>query len=123
MPYLPHNHEWKTQRKLVHQALTPRAVKQHYQIVHEDIAALLCKMMLETPSDFFQHVRLYVDSFAGFSYLPFTVLSLGRRPDLYWPSRTGFLWRKQMMRCVPASIPAHTADADHSTSRKQKIQC
>lgn len=57
MVFGPYNDEWREQRRLVHQALAPRAVTQ-YQTVHEDLAVLLCKDILERPAGFFSHVRL-----------------------------------------------------------------
>ncbi|OCH83785.1 cytochrome P450 [Obba rivulosa] len=49
--------EWRLQRKLVHFGLSQTAVKR-YTPAQEDIAALLAKQLLETPSAFFDHVRL-----------------------------------------------------------------
>ncbi|KAJ8482310.1 hypothetical protein ONZ51_g5439 [Trametes cubensis] len=57
MPLLPYGAEWRTQRKLAHAALSPSAVRK-YHIVQEDLAALLCKEIMDTPNDFFVHVRM-----------------------------------------------------------------
>ncbi|EKM50901.1 uncharacterized protein PHACADRAFT_212817 [Phanerochaete carnosa HHB-10118-sp] len=57
MALLPYNEEWRAQRKLVHHALSPRAVKQ-YHIVQEDLAAILGKQILDDPENFFSYVRL-----------------------------------------------------------------
>ncbi|OCH94560.1 cytochrome P450 [Obba rivulosa] len=47
---------WRAQRKMIHFGLSPMAVKQ-YATVQEDVAALLAKDFLETPEEFFHHVR------------------------------------------------------------------
>ncbi|KAI0919557.1 hypothetical protein AcV5_001591 [Taiwanofungus camphoratus] len=57
MPLLPYGEEWRAHRKLAHVALSATAVKLYYT-VQEDLAALLSKQLLETPADFFSHVRL-----------------------------------------------------------------
>ncbi|KAH9896527.1 cytochrome P450 [Cubamyces lactineus] len=57
MPLLPYGAEWRTQRKLAHAALSPSAVRK-YHVVQEDLAALLCKEIMDTPNDFFVHVRM-----------------------------------------------------------------
>ncbi|KAI0704552.1 cytochrome P450 [Earliella scabrosa] len=57
MPLLPYREEWRMQRKLAHNALSPGAVKK-YHIIQEDLAALLSKLMLEDPQGFFDHIRL-----------------------------------------------------------------
>ncbi|EMD40398.1 hypothetical protein CERSUDRAFT_80072 [Gelatoporia subvermispora B] len=49
--------DWRIQRKLVHQGLGQAAVK-NYVPAQEDIAALLAKQLVESPSKFFEHVRL-----------------------------------------------------------------
>ncbi|GJE90538.1 cytochrome P450 [Phanerochaete sordida] len=57
MPLLPYNAEWKTQRKLAHNALSPRAIREYHSI-QESIAALLSVQLLQDPEQFFSHVRL-----------------------------------------------------------------
>ncbi|KAI0928027.1 hypothetical protein AcW2_004170 [Taiwanofungus camphoratus] len=57
MPLLPYGDEWRAQRKLAHVVLNPAAVKT-YHVVQEDVAALLSKQLLDTPAEFFHHVRL-----------------------------------------------------------------
>ncbi|KAI0746370.1 cytochrome P450 [Daedaleopsis nitida] len=57
MPLLSYGEEWRAHRKLAHTALSPTAIKR-YHIVQEDLAAILCKQILELPDDFFTHVRL-----------------------------------------------------------------
>ncbi|KAM5543795.1 hypothetical protein V8D89_002412 [Ganoderma adspersum] len=57
MPLLPCREEWRAHRKLAYTALNATAVKR-YHIIQEDLAAILSKQILETPEDFFSHVRL-----------------------------------------------------------------
>ncbi|OSC96472.1 cytochrome P450 [Trametes coccinea BRFM310] len=57
MPLLPYGPEWRTQRKLAHSALSPSSVKK-YHIIQEDLAAMLCREILDDPKDFFSAVRL-----------------------------------------------------------------
>ena len=57
MPLLPCREEWRAHRKLAYTALNATAVKR-YHIIQEDLAAILGKQILETPEDFFGHVRL-----------------------------------------------------------------
>ncbi|EED79605.1 predicted protein, partial [Postia placenta Mad-698-R] len=57
MPLLPYGEEWRAHRRLAHTALSPAAVKR-YHGVQEDLAALLCQRLLQSPEDFFNHVRL-----------------------------------------------------------------
>ena len=45
------------QRKLAHSALSPAAVKKYYTI-QEDLAAILAKQLIDSPEDFFDHIRL-----------------------------------------------------------------
>ena len=59
MPLLPAREEWRAHRKLAYTALNATAVKR-YHTVQEDLAAILSKQILETPEDFFSHVRLCV---------------------------------------------------------------
>ena len=66
MPLLPYGDEWRAQRKLAHHALSPSAVKR-YHAVQEDLAALLGQQLLNTPEDFFSHVRLWVASCPAYS--------------------------------------------------------
>ncbi|EMD36021.1 hypothetical protein CERSUDRAFT_52757, partial [Gelatoporia subvermispora B] len=53
---LPYGEEWRAHRKLLHTALSPTQVKE-YQNMQEDIAASLCKGLLETPEDFMSLAR------------------------------------------------------------------
>ncbi|KAI0704573.1 cytochrome P450 [Earliella scabrosa] len=57
MPLLPYREEWRMQRKLAHSALSPAAVKKYYTI-QEDLAAILAKQLIDSPEDFFDHIRL-----------------------------------------------------------------
>ena len=70
MPLLPYNDEWRAHRKLAHNALSPSAVKRYYTI-QEDLAALLAKQFLDTPEDFFSHIRLWVLCYISYSLLTF----------------------------------------------------
>jgi len=54
---IPYGKEWREHRKLANIALNATAVKQ-YNIVQEDLAAMLNQRFLENPEDFFNHVRL-----------------------------------------------------------------
>ncbi|KAF5344480.1 hypothetical protein D9758_014138 [Tetrapyrgos nigripes] len=54
---MPYCDEWRESRKLTGIALNPGAIKK-YQVLQEDITALLNKEILDSPEDFFQHVRL-----------------------------------------------------------------
>ncbi|TFK38918.1 cytochrome P450 [Crucibulum laeve] len=57
VPLLPYDKEWREHRKLAHLALSPTAVKR-FTGVQEDLAALLNKMLMDNPDNFFDHVRL-----------------------------------------------------------------
>ncbi|EMD36954.1 hypothetical protein CERSUDRAFT_155335 [Gelatoporia subvermispora B] len=57
MAFLPYNDEWRRQRKLAHNALSPTSVKQFHR-VEEDIASIIGKQLLEDPAQFFKHIRL-----------------------------------------------------------------
>ncbi|KAH9846771.1 cytochrome P450, partial [Lenzites betulinus] len=57
MPLLSYGEEWKAHRRLAHVALSAGTVK-HYHSVQEDLASLLCQALVESPKDFFGHVRL-----------------------------------------------------------------
>ncbi|EJF59311.1 cytochrome P450 [Dichomitus squalens LYAD-421 SS1] len=57
MPLLPAREEWRAHRKLAYTALNATAVKR-YHTIQEDLAAILSKQILDTPQDFFSHVRL-----------------------------------------------------------------
>ena len=58
-PMLTYGEDWRVHRRLQHSALGPPAVKQ-YQIVQEDLAALMAKQFLDKPEGFIDHVRLWV---------------------------------------------------------------
>ncbi|OCH92010.1 cytochrome P450 [Obba rivulosa] len=53
---MPYGQEWRALRKLAHTALSPAQVKK-YHGMEEDVAALLCTHLLESPERFSDHVR------------------------------------------------------------------
>lgn len=58
-PLMSYGDEWRAQRKLAHSALNQKAV-QKYHVVQEDLAASLAARFLDTPQDFFYHLKLCV---------------------------------------------------------------
>lgn len=59
MPMLGYGREWREHRKLAHLALSPSVVRKYHRI-QEDLASVMMLDLLKTPTDFFNHVRLYV---------------------------------------------------------------
>ncbi|EMD36023.1 hypothetical protein CERSUDRAFT_138759 [Gelatoporia subvermispora B] len=57
MVFLPYADEWRAHRKLAHAALNPAQVKQ-YHTMQEDLATSLAQCLIESPEDFFEHVRM-----------------------------------------------------------------
>ncbi|OCH86990.1 cytochrome P450 [Obba rivulosa] len=57
MIFMPYGPEWRAHRKLAHAALNPAQVK-GYHTLQEDIAALFAKALVDTPHDFYSHVRV-----------------------------------------------------------------
>ncbi|KAI0644111.1 cytochrome P450 [Trametes meyenii] len=57
IPMQQYGDEWRIQRKLAHTALSISTV-QKYHVIQEDLAALMSRQILETPQDFFSHVRV-----------------------------------------------------------------
>ncbi|KAA1478266.1 cytochrome P450 [Dentipellis sp. KUC8613] len=57
MPLMMNDPKFRLHRKLMHSALNADAVKK-YQVIQEDVAALLCRSMLDDPDSFIKNVRL-----------------------------------------------------------------
>ncbi|OCH86922.1 cytochrome P450 [Obba rivulosa] len=55
--FLPYAEEWRAHRKLLRMVLSSAQVKQ-YHGMQEDVAASLCKGLLEKPNDFFPLLRM-----------------------------------------------------------------
>lgn len=55
---MPYGDEWREHRKIVHGSLNSTAVKQ-WHTVQQDMAILLNKDLLNDPSGFLHHIRLY----------------------------------------------------------------
>jgi len=54
---LPYGPAWRTQRKMAAHALSPSAIPQ-YQSIQADLAALLCRDLMNKPTEFFSLIRL-----------------------------------------------------------------
>ncbi|OCH91997.1 cytochrome P450 [Obba rivulosa] len=59
MTFTPYGQEWRAQRKLAHTSLNPVQLKR-YHGMQEDIAALLCKKLLDSPENFNHHIHMSV---------------------------------------------------------------
>ncbi len=57
MPLMPYGPEWRTSRKLAHQALSAGAVAKYHQVLG-DVAALLALDISKHEEDFFDFVRM-----------------------------------------------------------------
>ncbi|KAK7055270.1 cytochrome P450 [Favolaschia claudopus] len=57
IPMLMYGPEWRMQRKMAASGLNSAAIRKYIPI-QEDLAALLAQKLLDTPEDFFSHVRL-----------------------------------------------------------------
>ncbi|KAI3614781.1 cytochrome p450 [Moniliophthora roreri] len=56
-PLMNYGPEWREHRKLAHGSLSSAAVKRYHR-VQEDIAAVLCKELLNDPTNFYNHARV-----------------------------------------------------------------
>lgn len=57
MAYLPYGDEWRIHRRMAYHALSPSAVLK-YQPIQADLAAILCKDIMDRPTEFVHHIRL-----------------------------------------------------------------
>lgn len=57
LPLLPYGPRWRACRKLAHVALSPTAVAKYHH-TQEGLAVLLLTDILDSPEDFFSHIRL-----------------------------------------------------------------
>jgi cytochrome P450 len=51
---------WQQQRRLVHLGFSSESVKK-YITAQEDVASLLSKALIDDPTHFVEHIRLYVN--------------------------------------------------------------
>lgn len=58
MPLLPYGPIWRSHRKLALSAFSPMAVPRYHQI-QTDLTMLLLKELMDTPLNFFEHIRRF----------------------------------------------------------------
>lgn len=56
-PLMSYGEQWRLHRRLSKPALNVTAVKKYWGL-EQQCAALMCKALLESPDDFFEHVRM-----------------------------------------------------------------
>lgn len=58
MPLMDYCSKWKMHRKLARVALSPEATKKYHR-TQEQLAVMLCQLILRKPKEFDNHIRLY----------------------------------------------------------------
>lgn len=107
-PLMSYGEQWRLHRRLSKPALNVVAVKKYWPL-EQQCATLMCKSLLDSPDDFFEHVRMYAISSSLSEYLGqliscfahemMTVIPVGPRAELFCPSHTAY----RFPRSIPTS--------------------